>query len=124
MANKKSAEDDDEDVEVIQDDEKDVGQDNFDWCFSRIPEGFDINDVENSAKFVVLMDIIMHCRNRGERLVVFSSSLVALNLLEKVLENWHECRREMLRFVDFICFIVRCLIRRIKLSQRFCLNYV
>jgi transcriptional regulator ATRX len=104
-AKKKQKDDDDDDIEIIddEDEEEEVEEEHAEWWRSRVPDGADLEDVENAAKCMVLMDIIMHCQNRGERLVVFSSSLFALDMIEKILKNMHEQRQEMIKLVAKYC---------------------
>lgn len=45
----------------------------------------DMNKVEHSGKLVLLMDILRQCELIGDKVLVFSQSLVSLNLIEEFL---------------------------------------
>lgn len=70
----------------------------FLWCFAPCLtcvtlqvkpafDGYTPGMVENSGKFVLLFNIIRHTVTAGEKLLVFSQSLITLDLLEQFLSN-------------------------------------
>ncbi|KAI9562423.1 hypothetical protein GHT06_013393 [Daphnia sinensis] len=54
------------------------------WWSDLISEN-EINNIEHSGKFVVLMDILRECELIGDKLLVFSQSLTSLDLIEEFL---------------------------------------
>ncbi|EFX79001.1 hypothetical protein DAPPUDRAFT_319936 [Daphnia pulex] len=47
----------------------------------------EINKIDHGGKILLLMDILRHCEKIGEKLLVFSQSLAALDLIEEFLAN-------------------------------------
>lgn len=54
------------------------------WWSDLISEN-EINNIEHSGKFVLLMDILRECELIGDKLLVFSQSLTSLDLIEEFL---------------------------------------
>lgn len=54
------------------------------WWSDLISEN-EINNIEHSGKFVLLMDILRECELIGDKLLVFSQSLRSLDLIEEFL---------------------------------------
>ncbi|XP_032798437.2 transcriptional regulator ATRX homolog isoform X1 [Daphnia magna] len=95
---KKNAKNDDDDDYLMRTEEQIFGEDvcmqdpvdqaltssSSPWWSDLISEN-EINNIEHSGKFVLLMDILRECELIGDKLLVFSQSLTSLDLIEEFL---------------------------------------
>ena len=50
-------------------------------------EDYDLADIEHGSKMILLMDILKECEMIGDKVLVFSQSLLSLDLIEQFLEK-------------------------------------
>lgn len=60
-----------------------------DWWKSKCPE-VELSNLENSAKLILLFEILQQCQERGEKLLVFSQSIFSLDVIEYFLQLVHD----------------------------------
>lgn len=75
-----------EQMEKIKPDDDVQGGIPYDWA-TELMKDYVPNLVENSAKFVVFFSILEESIREGDRLLLFSQSLLTLNILEKFLQR-------------------------------------
>jgi len=59
------------------------------WWNQFLKEDQDLEDVAHGSKMVLLMDILKECAMIGDKVLVFSQSILSLDLIEEFLEKIH-----------------------------------